>query len=60
MQLSLAVLNVRQFRSIADAEAKIECWRRDSNEERPHGSLAKPDPGEFIRRFELTRNANVA
>lgn len=53
-------LNVHQFQSIADAQSKIEAWRRDYNEERPHGSLANLTPGEFVRRFQSTRTANVA
>ena len=31
-------LNVHQFTSIADAQVKIEAWRLDYNERRPHGS----------------------
>lgn len=30
-------LNVQQFVSIADAQAKIEAWRLDYNQRRPHG-----------------------
>jgi putative transposase len=40
-------LNTHQFLSIADAQTKIETWRRDYNEERPHGSLANLTPAEF-------------
>ena len=32
-------LNAHWFLSIADARAKIEAWRRDYNESRPHTSL---------------------
>jgi putative transposase len=40
-------LNVHQFVSLADARAKIETWRRDYNERRPHGSLGHLTPNEF-------------
>ena len=32
-------LNAHWFLSLADARAKIEAWRRDYNERRPHASL---------------------
>lgn len=53
-------LNTHQFLSIADAQTKIESWRRDYNEQRPHGSLANLTPGEFVARYQSTRIANVA
>jgi putative transposase len=40
-------LNVHQFISLADARAKIEAWRQDYNERRPHGSLGHLTPNEF-------------
>ena len=40
-------LNVRWFRSLADARDKIERWRQDYNEFRPHSSLGDRTPGEF-------------
>jgi transposase InsO family protein len=33
-------LNVEMFVDLADAQLKIEMWRRDYNEQRPHGALA--------------------
>lgn len=42
-------LNVHQCLSIADAQAKIEAWRQDYNEVRPHGSLGDLTPAEFIK-----------
>ncbi len=42
-------LNTEVFLSMADAREKIERWRRDYNEERPHSSLADQTPGEFAR-----------
>ena len=40
-------LNVHQFLSLDDARAKIEAWRRDYNQQRPHGSLGHLTPDEF-------------
>ena len=42
-----ACLNVHQFLSLADAEAKIEAWREDYNQRRPHGALGHLTPNEF-------------
>jgi putative transposase len=41
-------LNVEQFASVADAQAKIEAWRVDYNQCRPHGSLGDLTPNEFV------------
>jgi putative transposase len=40
-------LNTHWFLSLADARAKIEAWRRDYNECRPHTSLGLRPPAEF-------------
>lgn len=40
-------LNVNWFLSIQDARQKIEAWRRDYNEFRPHSSLGDMTPHEF-------------
>jgi len=40
-------LNVNWFLSIDDAKKKIEAWRRDYNEFRPHSSLEDMTPNEF-------------
>ena len=40
-------LNAHWFLSIADARAKIEAWRRDYNESRPHTSLGWMTPVEY-------------
>jgi putative transposase len=40
-------LNTHWFLSLADARAKIEAWRRDYNECRPHTSLGHRTPAEF-------------
>ena len=43
-------LNVHQFTSIDDAKAKIEAWRLDYNQRRPHSSLGHLTPDEFAAR----------
>ncbi len=40
-------LNVNRFLSIQDAREKIEAWRGDHNEFRPHNSLGDMTPHEF-------------
>ena len=38
-RLRVECLNVHQFTSIEEAKAKIEAWRIDYNQRRPHNSL---------------------
>ncbi len=40
-------LNTHWFLSLADARAKIEAWRRDYNERRPHTALGWLTPQEY-------------
>jgi len=40
-------LNTHWFLSLEDARAKIEAWRRDYNESRPHTSLGWLTPVEY-------------
>ena len=40
-------LNAHWFLSLADARTKIEVWRRDYNESRPHTSLGWLTPAEY-------------
>jgi putative transposase len=40
-------LNQNWFVSLEDARRVVEAWRREYNEERPHGSLGNLAPGEF-------------
>ena len=42
-------LNANWFENLADARRKIECWRQDYNQARPHSSLAYRTPEEFAR-----------
>ena len=50
-------LNVEQFTSVADAQAKIEAWRVDYNQRRPHGSLGHLTPTEFIEQRQAIQVA---
>ena len=51
-------LNDHLFYDLADAQTKIEAWRIDYNENRPHRSLGQRTPAEFAKTFEnlLTEN----
>ena len=40
-------LNMHWFLSLEDARAKIDAWRRDYNESRPHTSLGWLTPIEY-------------
>ena len=42
-------LNANWFENLADARRKIEAWRLDYNQARPHSSLAYRTPEEFAR-----------
>jgi putative transposase len=42
-------LNANWFTSLSDARRKIETWRQDYNEQRPHSSLNYLPPAEFAR-----------
>ena len=43
------------FVSMEDAKEKIEAWRIDYNEHRPHTSLGNRTPREFAAQWELSR-----
>lgn len=42
-------LNAEVFLSVADARQKLEAWRRDYNEQRPHSALAGKSPLAYLR-----------
>ncbi len=42
-------LNANWFTSLRDAQRKVETWRKDYNEQRPHSSLNYLPPAEFAR-----------
>lgn len=43
-RLRAECLNAHWFMTLADAREKLECWRRDYNEVRPHGALENKVP----------------
>ena len=45
-------LNAHWFTTLADARTKIEAWREDYNEQRPHSSLNYQTPREFAATAE--------
>jgi putative transposase len=53
-------LNVHQFTSIEDARTKIEAWRVDDNQRRPHSSLGHLTPNEFVAQRQVLRTAAEA
>lgn len=52
-------LNEHVFTSLHDAQAKIESWRKDYNENRPHRSLKQLTPNEFAARFNQQKKAEI-
>ena len=46
-RLRAECLNENWFLSLEDAEEKIEAWRTDYNERRPHSALGNLAPKEF-------------
>lgn len=50
-------LSTHWFRSIREAQAIIDAWSKEYNEERPHGSLAGLTPSEFAKK--LTKEFTV-
>ncbi len=53
-------LNVHQFASIEDAQAKIESWRIDYSQRRPHGSLGHLTPDEYAQQRQISPTAEAA
>ena len=53
-------LNTHQFASLADVRARLEAWRIDYNEHRPHSALGHLTPREFARRRRTTTDAEAA
>jgi hypothetical protein len=59
----LASLNRHWFLSLEVANEKVECWRRDYNQDRPHRALGNVPPQEFAtsaRALETVHRTNVA
>jgi len=52
-------LNTNWFLSIEDARSKLEAWRRDYNEFRPHSSLGNMTPRDFVRSLSVGANNDL-
>ncbi len=50
-------LNEQWFTSLNDARVKIEAWREEYNERRPHSSLGMRSPREFAQATENQRDS---
>src|SRR5262245_10259901 len=50
-------LKVHQFVSLEDAREKIEAWRLDYNQQRPHSALGHLTLSEFVTHRQETRTA---
>jgi putative transposase len=49
-RLRAECLNAHWFLSLADATEKLEAWRRDYNDERPHSAIGNKPPVTLIER----------
>ncbi len=49
-------LNVHWFLSLEDAQEKIEHWRQEYNQYRPHSSLNNQTPEDFVRSLQTDRD----
>jgi putative transposase len=47
-RLRAECLNTHWFLSLADAREKLECWRRDYTEVRPHGAIGNKPPAALL------------
>jgi putative transposase len=47
-------LNVQVFFALADVREKLELWRQDYNQVRPHSSLDDHPPAVFARQWATT------
>jgi putative transposase len=52
-------LKVHQFASIAESQPKIEAWRVDCSQRRPHSSLGHLTPNEFLRQRRVMQPAET-
>jgi len=51
-------LDVHWFDSIGEAREKIEKWRRDYNQQRPHSALGNQTPEAYKKDWQRTRGPN--
>jgi len=52
-------LNANWFENLADARRKIEAWRQEYNQHRPHSALAYRTPEEFARAWSPSPSPSV-
>jgi putative transposase len=52
-------LNANWFENLADARRKVEAWRQEYNQHRPHSALAYRTPEEFARAWSPSPSAIV-
>jgi putative transposase len=52
-------LNVETFLNLADVRDKLERWRQDYNQVRPHSALADRSPEEFAREWQQSSAASL-
>jgi putative transposase len=57
-RLRQELLNASWFLSLADARSRMEAWRKEYNEERPHTALKNLTPQEYVE--QARRPAGVA
>jgi len=48
-RLRAECLNAHWFLSLADAREKLETWRKDHNEQRPHGAIGNKIPMDLMK-----------
>ena len=53
-------LDLHWFSFLEDAKIKIEAWRKDYNEQRPHSALRQETPRAFATEWQLSRTAETA
>ena len=54
-RLRAECLDASWFLSVADARDRLEAWRREYNEERPHGALGNLTPRAFAEQAQHAR-----
>lgn len=53
-------LNANWFENLSDARRKIEAWRQDYNQRRPHSALAYRTPEEFAKQWSAASEKGSA
>ncbi len=58
--LRMECLNLHWFTSIEDARRKIEAWRNEYNNLRPHSSIKNQTPAEYAREYRQVETSLVS